>query len=157
MKQATLWPIAIVGVLVVTVGANGYLLYRARADAIPMEADYYRKAIDWDSTMAQAVRNQALQWRVAATLGTDGRLLATVRDGTGQPIEDAAVTVAGFPVAQGDGDFAEPMAATSQGYQATIAVRTAGLYELRLAIARGRDRFTAVLRGRPGSAFVPNP
>ncbi|MEZ4456629.1 MAG: FixH family protein [Gemmatimonadales bacterium] len=57
-----------IGVLAITVGANGYMLYEANRGMAAVEPDYYQKAVDFDSTMAQARRNASLGWRVDAAL-----------------------------------------------------------------------------------------
>jgi hypothetical protein len=151
------WPVAIIGVLAVTVGANGYLLYRAGQSDAPMEHDYYLKAVAWDSTMAQAKRNSGLGWRVAATLQPDGRLTARITDQAGEAIHGAAVRVEGFAIARADGDVAATLAPEADQYQGTVTVRHPGLHELRFSVERATERFTATLRGVPGQPFAPKP
>ena len=151
------WPVAIVGVLTVTVGANGYLLYRATQGAAPMERDYYLKAVAWDSTMAQRERNAGLGWRVLATLQPSGRLTARVTDRAGEPVDGATVRVEGFPIAYADGDLAATLTLAGDQYEATVAVRHQGMYELRFTIERTSERYTATLRGVPGEPFAPKP
>ena len=63
------WPVAIVGLLVGGAAANIGLMIVANRDAtFAVEPDYYRKAVDWDRTMAQEARNVELGWRVSAQL-----------------------------------------------------------------------------------------
>jgi hypothetical protein len=70
MNGAKLWPIAVVSVLAVTVAANVVLLVQAGdPDAAGIEPDYYRRAVAWDSTLAQERRNISLGWQLAAELG----------------------------------------------------------------------------------------
>lgn len=153
-SKAVLWPVALIGVLGVTVAANGFILYEANRGQAALEPDYYRKAVRWDSTMAQSVRNQALGWHVAAELDRNGRLLATVSGPDGASIADARVSVEGFAIAFEDGGFAADLAREGSGYDGAVALRHPGLHELRFTVDRGPDRFTSVLRGEPGGSFA---
>ncbi|MBL8989737.1 MAG: FixH family protein [Gemmatimonadetes bacterium] len=156
--KATAWPFAVIAVLALTVAANGFILYEANRGQAAFEPDYYRKALLWDSTMAQAGRNAALGWKLEASLGTDGRLTVTLVDAAGTPIRDARIAVEGFPIAFETGGFAATLPADdSTGYGATVPVVRAGLHELRFSILRGADRFTTVLRGEPGQPLSPKP
>ena len=63
------WPVAIVGLLVSGAAANiGFMIVANRDATFAVEPDYYRKAVDWDHTMAQEARNAELGWRVTAQL-----------------------------------------------------------------------------------------
>lgn len=148
------WPIAMGGVLAVTVGANGFLLFKATTEGgIPLESDYYQKAVSWDSTMIQATRNRALGWHVKATLDPQGVLSVELTDRAGAPLSGAEVSVEGFAVAFADGAFAAGLSPDGIRYQAQVTLKHAGLHELRFRIARGSDRFTAVVRGAPGAEW----
>ncbi len=156
--KAAAWPFAVIAVLALTVGANGFILYEANRGQAAFEPDYYRKALLWDSTMAQAGRNAALDWRVTATLAPNGQLVATVAAADGTPIGEAKVSVEGFPIAYESGGFTATLAGTdSTGYGATVPVTRVGIHELRFSIERGAERFTTALRGQPGGVFAPKP
>jgi hypothetical protein len=157
IKRAAFWPTAIIGVLAVTVVANGFLFYEAnRSDGAAIESDYYRKAVDWDSTVAQAGRNRQLGWTVDASLSESGRLEARVRSADGSTIEGAVVAVEGFPIAFADGTFSTVLGATgAHEYDAAVRLVHRGLHELRFSVTKGADRYTAVLRGIPGTPFAP--
>lgn len=151
------WPVAIVGVLLVTVLANGFLLYEAnQGDAAAIESDYYRKAVTWDSTAAQAGRNVALGWRLTGTLGASGAVSVALTDRTGAPIDSAQVSLEGFAVAHGTGGFSARLAETADHrYGGAVALGHPGLHELRFTVTRGADRFTATLRATPGGDLTP--
>ena len=157
IRRAAFWPTAVIGVLGVTVVANGFLFYEAnRTEGTAVEADYYRKAVEWDSTVAQASRNRQLGWTVAASLSADGRLQAQIRASNGSPIDGAVVDVEGFPIAFADGTFSTTMSASSRHeYDAAVRIVHRGLHELRFSVTKGADRYTAVLRGIPGESFAP--
>jgi hypothetical protein len=147
------WPWGIGAVLVITVAGNGIVYWAANdSDAAAVEPDYYRKAVEWDSTLAQGERNRTLGWRVDADLGprepAGGRSLSVrLRDAAGLPVSGAAVgltaihnTYAAHPV--------EARSVTDAGGEARMEVPLGhdGLWELRFVVTRGADRYTATLR-----------
>jgi len=157
MNKSALWPVAIAGVLGVTVVANGFILYEANHGPTAIEGDYYRKAVDWDSTLAQEERNSELGWTITASLDRTGRLVAHLANQAGRPIEGARMTVEGFAIAYEDGFTTSLGPEPGAQYGGQIPLTHGGLHELRFLVHRGRDRFTAVLRGAPGAAFVTKP
>lgn len=151
MKRATLWPIGLAGVLTLTVAGNVALYLVARDDpSFAIEPDYYAKAIAWDSTIAQARRNDTLGWRLTPTLeefGRDGaRLHVTLTDSTGRRIPDAVVNVSAMYVARAGHVLASTLERDDDGYSTRLAVHDGGQWELRFDVTRGSDRFTAISR-----------
>lgn len=157
MPAGRLWPVSIVGVLGLTVIANGFLLYEAtRPGTEAVEPDYYRKAVNWDSAMAQARENVALGWRVEGRLEPGGRLTLSLTDAVGAPLAGAQVAVEGFALAQASRVYHAILGIDPAGrYQGAVPSPRRGLHEVRVTVVRGRDRFTAVLRGVPGGRLVP--
>jgi hypothetical protein len=158
IKNGALWPVAIAGVLGVTIVANAFILVEANGGHVAIESDYYGKAVRWDSTMAQNGRNVELGWRLTASLDPSGRLAARLENSDGAPIEGAALSVEGFPIAFDDGSFAanlEP--ASASGYVGSVRLAHGGLHELRFEARKNGERFTATLRGIPGQPFAPKP
>jgi nitrogen fixation protein FixH len=164
MRAAKLWPLAVVAVLVVTIGANVLIYYLARdPGAAVVERDYYRRAVGWDSTMAQARRNAALGWRLEAGLGTvtpaGATLTVRLTDRAGAPLAGAVVRVE----AVHNRDAAHPVAAAlapggDGAYAATLPLRRLGMWELRFEVTRGAERFTQSLRREAaGRAGAPAP
>ena len=162
MKRGWQWPLLITLALLFTVGVNVVMLFAARGDpnGTVVEPDYYRKAVEWDRTMARRAASDALGWTATATLGartdsasadagnTDAarEVRVTLRDSTGTAIAAADVRVTlihnteasrlieGTLTAQPNGDY-------------TIAMRAphAGLWEVRVTARRGAERFLATL------------
>lgn len=154
------WPIGIAAVLLLTVGANAGVYWAANdSNAAAVEPDYYRKAVAWDSTLAQEARDQALGWRVEAEFGPrqpGGRreLVIRLHDAAGAPLADAGIrltaihnTWAATPL---DGTAETDRSGTAR---LALPFRHDGLWELRLDIRHGRERYTASLRreAAPGS------
>ena len=151
MKPAALWPAAVIGALVVTVGANIAILVLANdSDKAVVEPNYYEKAVAWDSTMAQGRRNESLGWSIRATLAPGGkgaRLQATLSDRAGAPLEGAAIRVEAIHNADAARRIEGVLRDAGGGaYEADLPCRHAGLWELRFTAERGGDRFTEDLR-----------
>lgn len=160
-----IWPTIIIAVLVIDVAVGFVLMRVANSDPhAAVEPDYYQKAVDWDSTMAQARRNAALGWQVKPALGAisaahDANLELGIVDGTGAMVRGAVVEVEAVQVAHAEevvrGQLAE--GGDSSGYSARLPFGRPGLWEVRIVATRGSDRYTADLRldaSRTGMAAV---
>ena len=152
MKRGTMWPIAIVTVLATTVAANIWVARIASADpSFAIEPDYYRKAITWDSTLAQDRHNAALGWRLTAqvdpVVAGRTRLSARLVDSTGALIDGATVRVSAFPVARAGEVHNATLGSTRTGvYDVPLAIERRGQWELRFDVRVRADRFTDVAR-----------
>jgi nitrogen fixation protein FixH len=152
MKPGALWPIAIVGVLAITVGANVWLLWEARdPNGAVIEPDYYRKAVAWDSLAARQARSDDLRWTADAALGASrgGRahVRATLADSLGAPVAGARVELEAVHNLDGARHVRSELAESAPGvYEADAALDRAGMWELRLTATRGGDVFLASLR-----------
>lgn len=158
MKPGALWPIAIIGVLAITVGANIWLFWEARdPNAVAIEPDYYRKAVAWDSTMAQAERDVRLGWHAEVACGRleAGRasVAVTLTDSAGAPLDSARVRIEAIHNADALHHVHAELARTGSGrYQTEVPLKRAGLWEVRVTAGKGADFFTSssrldVLRG----------
>jgi nitrogen fixation protein FixH len=156
MKPAALWPIAVVGVLAITVGANVWLIWEARdPNGAVIEPDYYRKAVAWDSTAARRARSEALRWSADAALGaTDGaraHVRATLADSLGAPVTGADVKLEAIHNLEAANRVHAALPESAPGvYEADAALDRAGLWELRLTATRGGDVFLTSLRRDAG-------
>jgi len=151
VKPATLWPLAVIGALVVTVAANMVLLFAANDPRhAVVEPDYYRKAVAWDSTMAQEARDDSLGWSISADLApaAGGALVhARVVDRHAVPVSGARISVVGIHNLDAGNPIAGGLSETAPGeYAASLPLRRTGLWELRFRVEYRSDRFTADLR-----------
>ena len=153
MKRGTMWPIGITVVLATTVAANIWVARIASADpSFAIEPDYYKKAITWDSTLAQGRQNTALGWRLTAQVdrvvaGTTTRLSARLVDATGALIDGATVRVSAFPVARAGEVQHATLGLTRAGvYDVPLAIERRGQWEMRFDVRVGPARFTDVAR-----------
>ena len=152
MTRGIGWPIGVAAILAVTVGVNIWVAVIAGDDpSFAVEQDYYRKAVSWDSTLAQQRANERLGWQLVPALGSvppGGTTPLTVRlvDSTGAPIADATVRVSAFYNARAGTVLEATLAPDAQGYEARLPIRHTGAWELRFDVRRGGERFTAVSR-----------
>lgn len=158
MNAAKLWPAAILGVLAVTVAANVVLLVEAGdPGAAGIEPDYYRRAVAWDSTMAQEDRNAALGWRLAAELGPMGTggspLVVRLTGADGRPLAGARIEVEAIHNLAAAHPVRAALVATDDGaYATSLPLPRRGLWELRFTVARAGERFTTRLRREAAGA-----
>lgn len=155
MNAGRLWPVAIVGVLAVTVVANLAILQVAGdPDAFTPEPDAYAKAVAWDSTLEVRAASAALGWQaiggIAALEGEPARarVVVTLRDREGRPVEGALVRVEAIHNRQARRIRATlPAAAGAAGaYAATLPLARPGMWELRLDAERPGELFVTSLR-----------
>lgn len=153
MKRGLWWPIAVAGILATTVAANIWVMMIASDDpSFAIEEDYYRKALAWDTTLAQAARNAALGWRLTPEMGpitSDGRAVLTARltDSLGAVIPNAVVKVSAVPVVRATEVREATLVAGDAGtYVARVEARRTGQWELRFDATVGAERFTQVSR-----------
>lgn len=153
MKPGMGWPIGIVTILVVTVSANLVMMRIANDDpAFSVEPDYYKKAVFYDSTMAQTHRNLDLGWTVAVvadsiTPGKPTRLRVVLRDQTSAPVQGAAVEATVLFNARASDLTTAVLTDEGDGvYAADFPIRTPGEWEVRLSARRDTSHFTASAR-----------
>lgn len=148
-----LWPVAIIGVLAVTVVANLAILRVASGPgASALEPDAYARAVAWDSTAAVRAASATLGWTASATISAAARGGARVRvvlvDRAGRPIDGAIVRVEAIhnrEMRRVRGTL--PAAASAEGaYEEALPLVRRGMWELRLDASRGNERFVASLR-----------
>ncbi len=151
IPEARRWPIIIVAVLVSQMAFGVWMARVAGSDPHhAVEPDYYARAVNWDSTMAQSRRDRALGWTAAATLTrTSGRAAAlqvALLDSQGVALQVDSMQVEALAIAHA-GTIDRPLLTPAgDAYRGTIREAGAGLWELHLRAVRGTDVFTAKLR-----------
>lgn len=152
MKRGLGWPIAVAAILGATVGANIWVAVIASDDpSFSVEHDYYKKAVQWDSTMVQARENERLGWRIEPTLtpivGRNGSTLTvSLTDGSGAPIRDAKIGVTAFFNARADSVVHAELREAGSSYDVRLPIHHAGAWEIRFDVHRGHERFTNTAR-----------
>jgi nitrogen fixation protein FixH len=152
MKRGTAWPLAVTTILGLTVAANIWLIRVASSDpSFAIEENYYQRGVHWDDELAQRATNRALGWRVVATMTPDGTgnglLRVVLADSAVAPIEGASVVVKAAHVGRSAHPIDVSLASAAPGeYEARLPIERAGLWELRIDVHRGANRFTAIER-----------
>ncbi|MEP6619580.1 MAG: FixH family protein [bacterium] len=153
MKAGMGWPVGVVVILVAFVVSNLVLMRLANDDpAMAIEPDYYRKAVAFDSTMAQERRSNALGWKaisaIAPVAGSSAPVVTvTLTDSTSRPIQGATVVAtARFNARANDVQTDTLREATPGVYTAPLAISFAGQWEVDVTAVRGTDRFVARTR-----------
>jgi len=151
-RRGWYWPVGLVALLLLSAGANIVFMLVATGDpSFAVERNYYQKALRWDETMAQAGRNRALGWTIAAGLDTAAaaggrlRLWARVTDRDGAALHGATVRVEAFPSARAGQVIEAALSPVEGGYAGLLSAGRPGLWELRFHVARGEAVFTQVL------------
>ncbi len=153
MRAEKAWPVAIAVALGVTVLANVALMRLAggRNGAV-VEPNYYRKAVEWDSTAARARASAALGWNVdveTSALDERGtaRVRVLVRDRAGRPVRDARARIEAITNRDAARRLTAPLASETGGaYAVDLPLRHAGMWEFRVAVTRGTEVFVHSLR-----------
>lgn len=154
IPKERIWPTLIITVLAGNLVLGVFLVRLANSDRhFAVEPDYYRRAVEWDATQAQARANRALGWTIEPTLGPLAAtgptpLALAVRDATGAPVDGATVTLEARQVAHASELVTAhlPADGASGRYAAAVVLPREGIWELRIAVARGPERFTDDLR-----------
>ncbi|MBX3134125.1 MAG: FixH family protein [Gemmatimonadaceae bacterium] len=148
MKRGWQWPVLVTLALAFTVGVNVVMLFASSRDpnGTVVEPDYYRKAVEWDRTMARRAASAALGWSAEASLGASaeaGReLRVTLADRDGVPIADADVHVTLIHNREASTPLQVQLAALGAGaYSAPAVAARGGLWEVRITARRGSERF----------------
>jgi hypothetical protein len=116
-----------------------------------LERDYYKKAVAYDDEIAQRAENERLGWSIETevgpvTSGSERRFVVRARDGAG-PIAGARVNVEALRNATAQHPLAAELVEQKAGeYEGRLPLRGAGLWEFRLTLERGGERFTKVER-----------
>jgi nitrogen fixation protein FixH len=143
------WCGLIIGLLMLQVVTGLAAVTLASADSsFAVVPGYHEQALNWDETQAMAWKSAALGWQamVQATAEADRlgwrRLTVDLRDRAGLPLTGANVTAVVFHHAHAtEAHEVRFVEATDGIYQVETPMRQNGLWEVRLNVTRGGDRF----------------
>lgn len=120
-----------------------------RDPSFAVEQDYYRKAVAWDDTQAQATENAKLDWSVELELdprGSELWLRARVKDSRGVVIPDAQVDVEAFANARAAQVVRATLVQERDAHATRVPLVRSGLWELRFTVQARGERFTQTIR-----------
>jgi len=145
------WAYVPIGLIAASILGLGYMAHLAVDDpSFAVEKDYYKKAVAWDETRAQAERNAKLGWKVDLEVvprGSELELKVRPLDARGGRLEGAAVEVEAFANARAGHIVSAHLAPHgAEGLAAVVPFVHAGVWEFRFVVEAGGQRFTQVLR-----------
>jgi nitrogen fixation protein FixH len=145
------WPIIIVTVLVLQMVFGVWMARIAGSDPHhAVEPDYYNRAVNWDSAMAQSRRDRALGWKSTAEMtrssGGAAVLQIALVDSLGAAVAVDSVSAEALAVSHAGRINRVALSPRSDSYVGAIAEAAPGLWDVQLRAVRGADVFTAKLR-----------
>jgi nitrogen fixation protein FixH len=153
MKSGLGWPIGVATILAATVAANVVVMRIASDDpSFAVEPDYYRKAVHFDSTMAQERQNLSLGWGFDAAIDSIGdgrrtRLAVRLRDASASPLPGARVAVMARFNARANDTLTAILREEQPGtYVTTLPIAHPGEWEVRVDATHGSQRFSSRTR-----------
>jgi nitrogen fixation protein FixH len=148
------WAYIFIGLLTFHAGSMIAMVIVATSDpSFAVEPNYYEQALNWNSAAEQSAQNQRLGWSAAVATGDltspaggdapARELRVTLTDQEGRPLDGAVVHVECFHHARsGDRTSAQLAAAGGGLYAASLPLTRPGLWEVRITVERGPERFT---------------
>lgn len=147
------WPLFVVGLIAMTVTAQGAIVYVAtRPNASRPYSNYYQRSINWDADSAVAAASQALGWTVAVDVPRGAELAFTalrpvdlvVKDRDGQPVTGLDGRLLTSRAADLKAGGAATLVALPQEpgrYRALAHLAAPGLWDLGIDAHLGMQRF----------------
>jgi nitrogen fixation protein FixH len=151
-SAAKLWPWVPGLLLAGLIGTQLMVLASVLEDpSFSTESDYYRKAVDWDTRMAEQRRSRALGWAARTSAEMTGSAAAALEvrlvDAKGDVVRGAQVRALAFHNARASEKKALQLAEVSPGvYRAALGRARPGLWEARLSATRGAEAYATTLR-----------
>jgi hypothetical protein len=149
---ARIWPWVPAGLLGAMLAGLGTMASIAIRDpGFALERDYYQKAVNYDRVIAQRSENTRLGWSVVtevapAASATDRLLIVRARDERG-PISGARGSVEALRNATAATPLDVSLVERAPGeYEGRLPALRGGLWEFRLTLDRGTERFTTIAR-----------
>ena len=154
MKPGMAWPIGITAILATSVIGNLVMMRVANNDpSFAIEDNYYQRAVDFDTTMHQQGRSDALRWTAAVAIDGvhdgAGVLRVQLRDQNSLPITADSVMAVAFFNARANERARVRLTrdSTESGtYRQAIAVAHAGQWDVQISAWRGPEHFVLSTR-----------
>jgi nitrogen fixation protein FixH len=153
-KRHLFWPVLItslIGIHIVSVVTMVVVATHDRSFAI--EPDFYQKGLHYDQTIQQQRENTRLGWSVKLEVsrplsGTNMRNVACrLVDRDGKPLDGATVDLVAFAHVRASRRISCVLMSQDAGhYVGTMAFADPGIWEFRLAVTRGKEAFTHVVK-----------
>jgi nitrogen fixation protein FixH len=141
------WPAFVLGLMALNLGVIASGIYFASRDGpIPVEPDYYQKAVDWDIEVQQQRVNARLAWTLKPEVVIDGgavRIHVLLSDAAAAPVTDATLTAVAFHQAHSVQRAKLSFAHLGGGaYECTLRDPLPGRWEFRFEARQNKTTFT---------------
>lgn len=153
MKPGMAWPVGVSVILGLTVAANLWVMKVANGDpSFAIEPDYYKKAVNYDSTMAQERTNATLGWIVGTQFAPIGdgkatKLTVTLRDAQAVPLSGARVAIMTRFNARANDTLTAVLTEAQPGlYTAALPIAHTGEWEVRVDATRDGAKYSSSTR-----------
>ncbi len=148
-----LWPTIIIGGLAVhVIGLVLVVLIATRDPSFAVEPNSYQKALGWDASAARLRASQQLGWTASlqvepnADIRGQRRLACRITDRDGIAVVGASVQLLMFHHARAADRVQVSLKPEQDGsYSATVSMKRAGLWEVRITAKRGDALFGSVV------------
>lgn len=156
-KRGRHWPLFVVGLVVLNLGATIVLLVMSNWGTHAVEPDYYRKAINWDQNMSQQRTNHRLGWVVdlaferGAVDARSSRIPETTvvlrpKTRLGRPIKGAQVKVEAYARLRAERRKNAIFKERRDGsYALPLRLWPTGLWRFDVSVKQGRRLFTVTI------------
>lgn len=161
------WPLGLVGLLVMSIVAQGIMVFFAtRPDAPRPLRDYYQAGLHWDADEAVRAASRQLGWGVRVDVPSGPEYVEAmarpvdvfVSDRDGQPVRGLKGQLVALRPSDTGLNTSGALTELPQEpgrYRALVTFRAAGLWELALDVQAGGQRFVHVVRVDLARAEAP--
>jgi len=158
------WPIGITAILATSVVGNLIMMRVANNDpSFAIEDNYYQRAVDFDTTMQQQRRSDALGWTAAVAIHGvrrgAGVLRVQLSDSSALPIAADSVVAVAFFNARANERVRLILTHESTDapgvYRHAIAVAHSGQWEVQIGAWRGNEHFVSSTRVEVSGGDIP--
>lgn len=164
LPKGWIWPIFIISLLVLNFTGVGLLiLFSTGDDSFHVEKDYYKKAVQWDKSMAQERENQKLGWSIIMSLDLPSKeriahlkknklnveliLIAKLLDRDKKTIDKAKLNVEAYHMARAAQRHKAELTPEKQShdYRSTMNISSSGRWRFHFTAEHKGKRFTSLV------------
>ena len=152
------WPMIIVGFLLMSITANGILVYVATRPDVPQPiSDYYDRALTWDADRAKLAASRELGWKVDITVPAGEQYAlserrpvdVSVHDSEGKPVTGLQGRIFAMRPANTNLNGFSPLTELPHApgrYRSLARLNAPGLWEMSIDTYQGETPFIYTAR-----------
>lgn len=152
MNPKVVWISIIVALLAIPCAFYATVLVLVQVHPVTLEANYEKKAANWDQIRRQQQRNQELGWILDLQTGPSAQpyqveLTLGLTDRDGKPIADASVEIEAFHETHVSKVVRRNMESAGEGvYRAMLPVRYSGMWEFQVTAREKNNLFVQTIQ-----------